>query len=254
MHAVVCGPVRAKSGMQVHIEHTIALEDGTVIDSGDVEFVCGEGLLMPGLDQGLQGMAVGEDRQLQLTPDQAYGPKDDRKILNIPASQLPPGCKVGQALNLPGQELYAQIIAVNTTYVTIDYNHPLAGLPLLVSVKLLSCQKAAGPPQLLVETMSPGDGKTYPQMGDFVTVHYTGQLAAGSNEFESTRKHGVPFRFQIGLGEVIKGWDHAIVRMSLGERAMINVPAMLAYGAEGMGDKIPPNADLVFDVELLKIE
>jgi len=102
--------------------------------------------------------------------------------------------------------------------------------------------------------MSPGDGKTYPQMGDFVTVHYTGQLAAGSNEFESTRKHGVPFRFQIGLGEVIKGWDHAIVRMSLGERAMINVPAMLAYGAEGMGDKIPPNADLVFDVELLKIE
>mmetsp|Transcript_37926 Transcript_37926/g.66866 ORF Transcript_37926/g.66866 Transcript_37926/m.66866 type:complete len:140 (-) Transcript_37926:106-525(-) len=99
-----------------------------------------------------------------------------------------------------------------------------------------------------------GDGKTYPQTGDTLTMHYTLTLASDpSTTIDSSRDRGTPFTFKIGTGQVIQGWDQGVMKMSLGQRGVLFVPSALGYGASGAGGVIPPNADLNFDVEVLKI-
>eukprot|EP01025_Chloroclados_australasicus_P002526 TRINITY_DN1057_c0_g1_i3.p3 TRINITY_DN1057_c0_g1~~TRINITY_DN1057_c0_g1_i3.p3 ORF type:complete len:109 (-),score=12.04 TRINITY_DN1057_c0_g1_i3:387-713(-) len=104
-----------------------------------------------------------------------------------------------------------------------------------------------------IETTKAGNGTTFPQMGQTVSVHYTGTLTDGS-KFDSSRDRGQPFEFRIGVGQVIRGWDEGVMQMSVGQRANLVCTPDYAYGPQGFPPVIPPNSTLHFDVELLGVK
>ena len=90
--------------------------------------------------------------------------------------------------------------------------------------------------------------------GDHVVVHYTGWLKLNKKRFDSSYDAGKPFEFQIGAGRVIKGWDIGVAGMKIGGTRKLIIPSELGYGPRGTGGSIPPNADLLFKVELLDVK
>ena len=94
-----------------------------------------------------------------------------------------------------------------------------------------------------------GDGATAVK-GQTVSVHYTGWLTDGE-KFDSSKDRNDPFQFQLGAGRVIRGWDEGVQGMKVGGKRKLTIPPSLGYGARGAGGVIPPNATLVFEVELL---
>ncbi|MDP2306792.1 MAG: FKBP-type peptidyl-prolyl cis-trans isomerase [Pseudomonadota bacterium] len=92
-----------------------------------------------------------------------------------------------------------------------------------------------------------------PTVGQTVLVHYTGWLADGT-KFDSSLDRGRPFTFAVGTGGVIPGWDEGVAAMKVGEKRQFEIPPSLGYGARGAGGVIPPDATLIFDVELIGLE
>lgn len=103
-----------------------------------------------------------------------------------------------------------------------------------------------------IETTKEGTGVEI-KNGQTAVVHYTGKLTDGTT-FDSSKTRGTPFEFPLGAGMVIKGWDMGVLGMKVGEVRMLTIPADLGYGERGAGGVIPPNATLVFEVELLGIK
>lgn len=110
----------------------------------------------------------------------------------------------------------------------------------------------AAAPEVKKEDLTVGTG-TEAAAGKKVTVHYTGWLTDGK-KFDSSLDRKQPFTFALGAGQVIRGWDMGVVGMKIGGKRKLTIPSELGYGPSGAGAVIPPNATLVFEVELLKVE
>ena len=102
-----------------------------------------------------------------------------------------------------------------------------------------------------IEKLKACDGAS-PKIGDKVTVHYTGWLTDGS-KFDSSVDRNDPFSFVLGEGQVIPGWDQGVATMKVGDKVKLTIPPELAYGRDGYPGAIPPNATLIFEVELLRV-
>jgi FKBP-type peptidyl-prolyl cis-trans isomerase len=101
------------------------------------------------------------------------------------------------------------------------------------------------------EKLRPGTG-AQAKNGDTVTVHYTGWLTDGT-KFDSSVDRNDPFTFVLGTGQVIRGWDDCVAAMRLGDKVRLTIPPELAYGEQGYPGAIPPNATLIFEIELLSV-
>ena len=103
-----------------------------------------------------------------------------------------------------------------------------------------------------IEIITEGKGAS-PKEGQIVTVHYTGWLT-DSTKFDSSVDRGQPFKYQFGVGQVIQGWDDGVATMKVGGKSKFTIPPELGYGRQGAGGIIPPDATLIFEVELLGIQ
>ena len=109
--------------------------------------------------------------------------------------------------------------------------------------------------KLITEDLTVGTGAEATK-GQQVTVHYTGWLMEGGKagtKFDSSKDRGDPFVFNLGRGQVIKGWDEGVQGMKVGGKRKLTIPPAMGYGSRGAGGVIPPNATLVFEVELLGV-
>jgi peptidylprolyl isomerase len=138
-----------------------------------------------------------------------------------------------------------QLLAMNSSKPTPQKSTPSNSPP-------KSMSEITTPSGLKYVDIKVGDGAT-PQKGQMVEVHYTGTLENGQ-KFDSSRDRNETFKFSIGEGQVIKGWDEGVISMKVGGSRKLTIPADLGYGARGAGNVIPPNATLLFDVELIGVK
>jgi FKBP-type peptidyl-prolyl cis-trans isomerase len=142
------------------------------------------------------------------------------------------------------------VLAVAVAVVGCHRGGPSKGFSASLGVDTTRMTKASS--GLWYTDLTPGQGDSAVP-GRTVTVHYTGWLPDGT-KFDSSRDRGEPFAFTLGAGQVISGWDEGVKGMKVGGRRKLVLPPPLAYGDVGAPPAIPPNATLVFDVEVLKVE
>jgi len=139
---------KIKNGDTVSVNYTGKLEDGTIFDSSLVEgreplnVTLGQGMLIPGFENGLIDMVEGEKKTVEIESDQAYGNVNDQMVIDVPKTQFPEGVEVGQMLKVMGPQgpINVKILEINEETIKIDGNHPLAGKKLIFDLEVVSVQ------------------------------------------------------------------------------------------------------------------
>ncbi|MBE9208963.1 FKBP-type peptidyl-prolyl cis-trans isomerase [Nostoc sp. LEGE 06077] len=154
---------------------------------------------------------------------------------------------LGQLGNKQDTAIAANLTPAQSSPTTITNNDTL-----IANNTMSDANVVTTPSGLKYVEIKEGTGVT-PKSGQTVVVHYTGTLEDGT-KFDSSRDRDRPFSFTIGVGQVIKGWDEGLSTMKVGGQRELIIPAELGYGSRGAGGVIPPNATLLFDVELLEVK
>ncbi|KAK7067149.1 Peptidyl-prolyl cis-trans isomerase fpr2 [Halocaridina rubra] len=220
-------------GDKILVHYVGRLTNGTIFDQSSnrgnaFEFRLGAGQVIRGWDRGLDRMCVGERRRLTIPPHLAYGEKGAGGV-------IPP-------------------------HATLVFEVELVDIPDKAFSEKEQPERRPRPDsqsesvnELLKQTLvRPQSCSREAKRGDSVTVHYTGQLT-NLQKFDSSIDRGEPFVFTLGQGQVIPGWEQGVLGMCVGESRRLIVPPNMAYGENGAGDVIPPNATLIFSIQLLKI-
>ncbi|MBK7918671.1 MAG: FKBP-type peptidyl-prolyl cis-trans isomerase [Chloroflexi bacterium] len=221
------GDLTVEDGDSVTVDFIIWLAEGPRYFTGSYQqgapfdFRVGAGQVFPGWEEGMVGMQIGGKRQL-LIPS-ALGLGEEGFGDSIP----------------PNSDLLMEVV-LN------DIRKPIARTE-VDPVDFTTTDSGLKYYDIVV-----GDGAT-PQAGQTAVVHYTGWLEDGT-QFDSSVERGAPLEFQVGQGGVIAGWDEGVASMQVGGKRQLVVPAELAYGAAGSGSTSPPNATLIFEVELLEVK
>lgn len=196
--------------------------DGILFDSSTqagqpAQFTLGTSGL-PGLDEGMEGMLVGEKRQIKIPPEMAYGAEGAGDV-------IPPNDTIIFEIELI-EAVVSPKLSLAEEFTTTE-----SGLEYAI------IQEGTGDPA---------------ESGDGVSVHYSGYLEDGTL-FDSSVQRGQPFIFILGQGSVIPGWEEGLIGMTVGEKRQLRIPSDLAYGEAGSPPVIPANATLIFDVEMIEI-
>lgn len=166
--------------------------------------------------------------------------------LLLVATQLSRGTAIAETLNPPQPQPLTQVTEVNPSP-----ENQLIAMSTDSTDEQTTDNIVTTSSGLKYIELKEGEG-AQPQTGQTVVVHYTGTLEDGT-KFDSSRDRNRPFSFKLGVGQVIKGWDEGVGTMKVGGQRRLIIPPELGYGSRGAGGVIPPNATLIFDVELLKI-
>ena len=217
-----------QTGDVVQVHYTGTLADGTKFDSSvdrgePIAFSLGMGQVIPGWDEGIALLNVGSKARLIIPAELAYGEQGAGNGIIPPNATLIFEVELVDILPGPPE---APTEAPESDYTTTDSG-------------------------LQYYDFEEGGGDS-PETGDTVIVHYTGWLEDGTM-FDSSLTRGQPFDFVIGQGQVIPGWDEGVASMTVGGKRQLIIPPELAYGERGAGGVIPPNAVLIFEVELLEV-
>lgn len=216
---------RAKSGDVVKVHYHGTKLDGTKFDSSydrgePLPLKLGVGMVIKGWDEGIALLSVGDKAKLTIPGHLAYGERGSGELIK------------------PNDTLVFDVELVEIIDIgpfNIEGKEPITTSSGLKYVKIKETE-----------------GET-PKANQTVFVHYTGYLENGT-KFDSSWDRMRPFNFALGQGRVIKGWDEGIANLKVGEKARFIIPSTLGYGEKGAGGVIPPNATLIFDVELIKIQ
>jgi peptidylprolyl isomerase len=221
------GGPQPQPGNVVAVHYIGKLQDNTIFDSSrergePIRFALGQGMVIPGWDEGIGMMHEGGQAILVIPPSLAYG---DRGVSGvIPANAT---------------------LIFDVELVSVEPGAPAAPTVLDASAYTTTAQG------LTYADIAVGDGPS-PMNGQLVVVHYTGWLK-DDGKFDSSLDRGEPFTFNLGMGQVIAGWDLGVKGMKVGGKRQLIVPPQLGYGERGAGGVIPANATLVFEVELLEL-
>ena len=216
-----------KTGDKVVVHYTGKLTDGSIFDSSvernqPFTFPIGKGRVIKGWDEGLSNMKIGGKRILTIPSDLAYGERGA-------GDRIP-----------PNSILIFEVELIDIVKPFIDKDFELPGEETLTESGMIMIDHIIGKGEK-------------PKTTQIVIVHYTGKLENGT-KFDSSHDRGKPFEFPLGMGRVIKGWDEGLSSMNVGGKRTLIIPPYLGYGERGAGGVIPPNATLVFEVELLGIK
>lgn len=215
-------------GEVVSVHYRGTLEDGTEFDSSydrgePISFPLGMGAVIPGWDEGIGLLSVGGEAKFIIPPELGYGAQGAGGV-------IPPNATLIFDVELvdvqPGSPESPEEVD------DVDYETTDSGL------KYYDFEEGSGPAA---------------EAGQTVSVHYTGWLLDGA-KFDSSLDRLRPFVFVLGQGQVISGWDEGVAGMKAGGKRQLVIPPELGYGDRGSGGVIPPNATLVFDVELLEVQ